>query len=793
VMDAGLLGAFLASRRITMIWITAGVFQQIAAVDPQIFAGDRVVLTGGDVVNPDAARSVLAACVGSGLRLLNGYGPTENTTFSTVFDIAALDHSAPGVPIGRPIANSTVYILDPRGRPLPIGVTGEIYVGGDGVATGYVGDAERTAERFLPDPFAVPIARRARPLMYRTGDLGRWRGDGTVLFVGRADEQVKVRGFRIEPNEIAAALAQHPDVAEVCIVVPRRDGGERQLVAYLVAKPGRRPSPAVLHAFLADELPPQMLPHAYVALDALPLTINGKVDRAALPSVDERHYVRSGEVVAPRSEEERLLAAIWCDLLGLTAVGVHDNFFHAGGDSILAIRLVARATEAGLPLTPRDVFDHQTIERLAAAAARQRSVRISGPRFHPLDLVPAACDEDGAAPFALASLALDRRIGSMELGLAIQRLAERHEALRLRIVGNGTSRRLGVMDFLAAFPIRAVAAPDLTDKALDEWVAARRDRLGRDLGLAVGITIAAALVDRGSARNPVVILAVHRAISDDRAMALLAAELECELTLGSAAPERSAARIAYGDWLDWLERHAASEPARSGLEALEADAMRRAGSVALDQAAHGLDAVRATLILDPAIALSLTERMPARLGITPLDALVAALSAALAPEPNANDLLIEAIDGDCRMPDGAPDMSGMLGNRDAVLPILVSTTAQSAEARLKAAKSARQAVAATGVVYRVLARTFDLPPASLGIAWQAPRDAHGALRLHSPPDFGASIRRRTRPPALDWDRALGRCRGGPVPDRGSVDGFRAHRRAGDRTPLHAGRLPPRGS
>ncbi|MEM8854892.1 MAG: amino acid adenylation domain-containing protein, partial [Pseudomonadota bacterium] len=211
MLDAGALREILRQHSITLLWITAGLFKEIASVDPGAFAGERTVLTGGDVVSPAAARSVLAAGSGSGLTLLNGYGPTENTTFSTTFPIGELDADATAIPIGKPIANSRAYILDAAGRPLPVGVVGEIYVGGDGVALGYVADAQKTGAVFLPDPYAGA----GDALMYRTGDRGRWRPDGTILFEGRGDDQVKVRGFRIELGEIEAQLAHHHGVRAV--------------------------------------------------------------------------------------------------------------------------------------------------------------------------------------------------------------------------------------------------------------------------------------------------------------------------------------------------------------------------------------------------------------------------------------------------------------------------------------------------------------------------------------------------------------------------------------------------
>src|SRR5690606_21245712 len=299
------------------------------------------------------------------------------------------------------IANSTVYVLDPNGQPLPVGVTGEIYVGGDGVALGYVGDPERSATSFLPDPFSGGSAR-----MYRSGDDGRWSPDGTTLFAGRSDDQVKVRGFRIELNEIATALLRHPSLRAVHVAAPRLAAGERQIIAYVAPNGAPGPASSDLRQFLEALLPSHMLPQAYVTVDALALNQNGKIDRKALPSVEVHHFDRSEQAVAPRNEKERCLHAIWKKILGLDIVGIHDNFFHIGGDSILAIRMAARAGDAGLKLTPADIFKLQTIAQLAEALVIMRPPqrRIAAEQVFPAELVPLASHTHETQPFILVSL-----------------------------------------------------------------------------------------------------------------------------------------------------------------------------------------------------------------------------------------------------------------------------------------------------------------------------------------------------------------------------------------------------
>ncbi|MBV6306382.1 amino acid adenylation domain-containing protein [Candidimonas humi] len=740
MLEVAELRRTLAERDITLLWITAGLFHEIAGIDPAVFAGQRLVLTGGDAVNPAAARAVMAACAGSGLRLMNGYGPTENTTFSTTFDMGGLDPDSPTIPIGRPIANSTAYILDRRGQPLPAGVNGEIYVGGAGVALGYVGDPARTAAAFLPDPYAGIDGAR----MYRTGDHGRWRPDGTILFAGRTDDQVKVRGFRIELNEIAAALGRHPALRAVHVAAPRQAGGERSIVAYVVPHTAPAPAPAELRQFLEPLLPSHMLPQAYVAAESLALNLNGKVDRKALPPVEDRHYDRSAQIVTPRTEEEATLHGIWRELLGLDSISVTDDFFHVGGDSILAIRMAARAVDAGLPLTPTDVFQLQSIERLAAAAgaARQPRQRRGGTeQVFAAELLPQAQpDQSGARPsYMLASLALDRPVSIAELAFATQLLAERHEALRLRTIRDGESSRLEIMAYVAQLPIRTVEAPGLDDTQIDDWVAAHAERIGRGLDPHKGVMIAATLVDRGPANGPVAVVALHRAAADEHSAAVIVAELEIALKSGGAA--LAAPEAGYGLWLQWLQAYADRQAADGALAALESQAMRAAAQPALRESEASHARAAAQSLLDAGASAALAENFTKRLRVTPLDLLASALAAALQQAPGDEaGVLIEALNGRGILPPDAPAHDWLVGMLDAPLLMLAPTGPMPATERLRAIKSARQAVQAGAPVYRVLGQTFDLPAATLGVAWSDAAAAHPAMRLHSLPGFSPSVR-----------------------------------------------------
>ncbi len=290
------------------------------------------------------------------IRLINEYGPTETVVGCCVHEVC--ESRSGRVPIGKPIANTQMYILDQRLQPVPIGVNGELYIGGDGVARGYLNRADLTAEKFIADPFS----QRPGARLYRSGDLARFQPDGEIEYLGRIDHQVKLRGYRIELGEIEAVLSEYEGVEQAVVVLR---GEEQRLVAYVVSREAEL-SGQQLRAYLSGRVPEYMVPSAFVNLEQLPLTGNGKVDRRALPKPE----VGDGtEYVGPRDEIEEVLCAIWIELLGVERVGIHDNFFELGGDSILSIQVVARAREAGIQLTPKHFFEHQTIAQLAEVAA----------------------------------------------------------------------------------------------------------------------------------------------------------------------------------------------------------------------------------------------------------------------------------------------------------------------------------------------------------------------------------------------------------------------------------------
>jgi acyl-CoA synthetase (AMP-forming)/AMP-acid ligase II/aryl carrier-like protein len=347
--------------------------------------GVRRAFVGGDAVPPDLPARMREVFPRAEVRVL--YGPTEATIICAAHLVAG-DVGGRHL-LGRPIGNAQLYVLEPGGRPAPVGVPGELCVGGRSVARDYLGRPGLTAERFVPDPHTGEPGAR----MYRTGDRARWAADGVLEFLGRIDQQVKVRGFRVEPGEIEAALLRHGGVGACAVAAREAGAGERRLVAYVVPRPGSdAPAAGELRRFLARRLPDYMVPAAFVALEGLPLTPNGKIDRARLPAPDGRPEL-AVDYAPPGTPAQETLAGICAELLGRERVGVHDNFFELGGDSILCLQLASRAREAGLRLTTRDVFRHQTVAAMAAGLDEAEPEAGVEPGGGPLDLAAGEMDE----------------------------------------------------------------------------------------------------------------------------------------------------------------------------------------------------------------------------------------------------------------------------------------------------------------------------------------------------------------------------------------------------------------
>ncbi|TCP59050.1 amino acid adenylation domain-containing protein [Tumebacillus sp. BK434] len=368
------LGQAVQYQGVTALFLTAGLFHQMVDTHPEGLRGLRLLASGGDVISAPHVQKVVGQL---GIPFFNLYGPTEVTSVTTAHEVRTAAEAGTSLPIGRPIANTTAYVLDSRMQPVPIGVAGELHVGGSGLAIGYLNHPELTEQKFVPSPFQ-PGER-----LYKTGDLVRWLADGTLEFRGRLDQQVKIRGFRIEPGEVEAAIEQHPAVLRSAVMAREDVPGLKRLVAYLILEPAADCDAVSLRVFLLDKLPDYMVPSAFVVLEEFPLNANQKIDYRALP-VPEGGLERTAEYVAPRTEAEVKVAALYAELLGVDQVGAYDHFFELGGHSLLGARLVSRVREtfaAELPL--RALFEHPTVAGLARLLTGD-DPRITGVQLPPL-------------------------------------------------------------------------------------------------------------------------------------------------------------------------------------------------------------------------------------------------------------------------------------------------------------------------------------------------------------------------------------------------------------------------
>jgi amino acid adenylation domain-containing protein len=357
------LGAAIRKYGVTSMWLTAGLFNVMVEQRLEDLGPLRQLLVGGDTLSPLHVRKAMDAL--PRCRLINGYGPTEGTTFTCCHTISREDAQQSSIPIGRPIANTQVYLLDSKNETVPVGEAGELCIAGDGLARGYLNQPELTAEKFVSLPCGDGFSSAAGTRIYKTGDLARHRPDGTIEFVGRVDNQVKISGYRIELGEIEAVLMQHPDVQSAAVIARQDAPGEKKLVAYVVQHRIGRPANE-LRALLVRKLPLYMVPSAFVFMDVLPLSPNGKLDRAGLPAPEAVDDGNMGAPISPQTEMELKIADVWRRVLGLKQVSVKDNFFDVGGDSLQLLEAHAelqKVVSSDLSLT--DLFEYSTISALA--------------------------------------------------------------------------------------------------------------------------------------------------------------------------------------------------------------------------------------------------------------------------------------------------------------------------------------------------------------------------------------------------------------------------------------------
>ncbi|HSZ30897.1 MAG TPA: amino acid adenylation domain-containing protein, partial [Pseudonocardiaceae bacterium] len=549
----------VSGRAASLISAVPSALSQVVSHSSVAVAADTVVLAG-EALSARAAREIAAAT--SCRRIANIYGPTEATVYAAAWyhDAGALDGDyAP--PIGRPISNTQTYVLDAGLRPVPIGVPGELYLAGRGVARGYLDRPGLTAQRFVANPFGTPGSR-----MYRTGDVVRWNAAGELEYLGRVDYQVKIRGFRVELGEIEAVLARHPDVGEVVVTARTEENGSgaQRIVAYVVPAGAHVPTPSELRSFLGGILPNYMVPAAFVLLDGLPLNANGKLDRRAL-SDPEWNAASNAGYVAPRTDAEQMVAQIWTEVLGVERVGAGDNFFELGGDSILSIRVTSRLRVAfSVDLSPRAVFTYSTVAELAAAIPADSVAGVSA-----IPAVPR--DGELALSFAqqrlwfLHEFAPDSAEYAIRMGLrlrgeldldalraAFTGLVARHESLRTtfeQVDGRGTQ---------VVHPPCEVSLPmlDLSQLAQSQREAELQRvllaEIGRPFDLARWPLMRVCLV-RLDDRDHALLMVLHHIITDGWSMGVLVHDLctHYRTAVGHEVVDLPPLPVQYADFAAW--------------------------------------------------------------------------------------------------------------------------------------------------------------------------------------------------------------------------------------------------
>ncbi|WP_051838452.1 amino acid adenylation domain-containing protein [Streptomyces sp. NRRL WC-3742] len=586
-------------------------------------AGDEVLAGATLVSTGDACTPELVARWSPGRRLLNGYGPTETTVGATMSGTLDSDVLEGGTtpPIGRPFANSRVYVLDKALRPVPPGVAGEMYISGEGLARGYLKRPGLTAERFVANPYGAPGSR-----LYRSGDLGRWRADGQLEFAGRADDQVKVRGFRIELGEIESVLGLHPGVGHAAVIVREDEPGDKRVVAYLVAAKERTLPADELREYLGAKLPEFMVPSAFVVLDAFPLMPNGKLDRKALPAPEQSGAPGGRE---PQGPEEEALCALFSEVLGLESVGVDKSFFELGGHSLLATRLVSRVrSDLGVELPIRALFEAPTVEQLAervAAAGGARAALRAGTRPETVPLsfaqrrlwflnrMQGGQDATYNIPMAVRLHgALDR--AALETALAD--LVERHESLRTVFPDRDGEPRQHVLAAADARP--ALPVTEATEAGLE---AAIERSATRGFDLAVDRPLRAELFalgpDGSDTEQHVLLLTLHHIATDGWSIAPLARDLSTAYAARcrGEAPAYRPLPVQYADYALWQRRALGSEDDPRSQASRQLDHWRQALAGLPDQLSLPADRPRPAVSAHrgDGVAFTLDAQLHARL------------------------------------------------------------------------------------------------------------------------------------------------------------------------------------
>ncbi len=719
VQDPQRLVRILVEEPITYWDSAPAALQQLVAFLPQHApAGNRLrlVFNSGDwipVTLPGRMASTFPKA-----RMISLGGATEATVWSNYFPIERVEPWWVSIPYGRPIENAAYHVLDDQLEPCPIGVPGDLFIGGECLASGY-SDLVLTAQKFIPDPYTGTPGNR----LYRTGDRARYWADGNLEFLGRLDHQVKIRGFRIELGEIETVLGEHPELREVAVLARVGDAGHKRLVAYVVPTGGVAPPARDLRTYLGERLPEYMVPSAFVVLEAMPVTANGKLDRKGLPAPEESTATREDDYVAPRTGTEEQLADIWRAVLRVEKVGIHDNFFDLGGDSIISIQIVARSSKGGLKLTPRQVFQHQTIAELATVAGSGEVIEAEqGLVTGPVILTPAQhwfFEQGISNPHHFNQSVLLRMLEPLDPGRVertLEVLSAHHDALRLRFEpgedGGWQQRCVGMEESPPSMVVVDLAPLEKED--LQRAIEGVTERLQRSIDLTRGPLLRLALFDLGRGRYGRLFIVAHHLAIDGVSWRILLDDLETvhgQLSRGET-PQLPPKTSSFQQWGERLQ-----ELTRSG--ALDEEQTywldeRRTAVVPLpldDPAAeNSLDSVeRVSMALEVNETRALLQDVPKAYRTQINDVLLAALVEIFAEWTGSPHLLLE-LEGHGREEEIVPDvdLSLTIGWFTALYPLLLTRPEGGGEGDLlKSVKEQLRGVPNRGVGYGLLRYLAD--------------------------------------------------------------------------------------
>ncbi len=636
--------------------------------------------------------------------IFNHYGPTEATVGVLTYQVYGeeLKGISQTVPLGQPLANTQIYLLDSHLQPVPVGVPGELHIGGRSLARGYLNRPELTAEKFIRHPFD------AQAHLYKTGDLARYLPDGNIEFIGRIDNQVKIRGYRIELGEIEAALGQHPDIAQAVAVAREDAPGEKRLVAYVVSNQKQAPSSSELRRFLAAKLPEYMVPWAFVTLKSLPLTPNGKVDRRSLPEPDSARAKLEGTFAEPRTPAEEAIAQIWGQMLEVEKVGIYDNFFELGGDSISSIRIVAKINQSGLRVTPKQLFECPTVAELAAVADRIETTEKLLPI---LPIQQEFLEENFSGKCQSFLFKTDSAIAPELWQQAVQKLLDRHDILRLRFLHteSGWQQMYGSLEEIQTEPFSYIDLSALPASEREITLERTAAELKESLKPAEGILWRVALFNQGNDRPNSLLLTIHQLAADSVSWQILLEELSAaiaQLSQGQSV-ELPPTTATFKRWSEFLQEYAKSPQIQQERDYWLA-ARQEVSKLPVDSPSN--DRENAVLVLlEVEETRTLLQKVPAAYGTQTSEVLLTALVQTFNQWTKADSLLVDLEASGREIFAKDIDLSRTLGCFAAIFPVqLILKGISGPGEALKAIKEQVRGVPNRGAGYGVLRYLGDV-------------------------------------------------------------------------------------